>query len=92
MPEYFRAMQFLDTLHGWALVKKKIWKTSNGGINWENVPYPGAERPLIALDFSDFEHGMVQIYKPGGPPNYYSQILWTNNGTDWQIQNPRCLG
>ncbi len=85
VPATFKKMQFLDPEHGWALSDQKIWKTSDGGIHWDSVPYPGPMRPVADLHFKDFEHGIVQIYKPG-PPYYYSDILWTNNGTDWETQ------
>lgn len=79
------SMQFLDPQHGWALGDQKIWKTSDGGAHWDTVPYPGPVRPLDILHFKDFEHGIVQVFKPG-PPYYYSEILWTNNGKDWDTQ------
>lgn len=71
-------MHFLDPDRGWALGDKKIWKTRNGGAHWDTVSYPGPVRIVQNLQFKDFEHGIVQILKPGSP--YYSEILWTNDG------------
>ena len=82
----FRHMQFLDPQHGWAVGDQKIWKTTDGGVHWDTVPYPGPIRPLGDLHFKDFEHGIVQIFIPG-PPYYYSEILWTNDGTNWETQS-----
>ena len=69
-PVPFVKMQFLDPDRGWALGDKKIWKTSNGGAHWDTVSYPGPVRIMQNLHFKDFEHGIVQIFKPGSP--YYS--------------------
>ncbi len=84
-PIPFIKMQFLDPDRGWALGDKKIWKTSDGGAHWDTVPYPGPVRTVENLQFKDFEHGIVQILKPGSP--YYSEILWTNDGTNWETQS-----
>ncbi|MBC7775333.1 MAG: PKD domain-containing protein [Phycisphaerae bacterium] len=86
IPEAFRKIQFLDPLRGWALGDQKIWKTMDGGTHWDTVPYPSPIRPLGDLHFKDFEHGIIKIYKPG-PPYYYSDILWTNDGTNWETQS-----
>lgn len=84
-PISFIKMQFLDPQRGWALGDKKIWKTSDGGAHWDTVPYPGPLRAVVDLQFKDFEHGIVQILKPGSP--YYSEILWTNDGVSWETQS-----
>jgi len=85
IPIPFIKMQFLDPQRGWALGDKKIWKTSDGGVHWDTVPYPGPVRTLGNLQFKDFEHGIVQILKPSSP--YYSEILWTNDGINWETQS-----
>lgn len=84
-PVPFTKMQFLDPQHGWALGEQKIWKTSDGGAHWDTLPYPGPVRTLVNLQFKDFEHGIIQILKPNSP--YYSEILWTNDGQNFEVQS-----
>lgn len=85
IPIPFIQMQFLDPQHGWALGEQKIWRTTDGGAHWDTVPYPGPVRTVSSLQFSDFEHGIVEILKPNSP--YYSDILWTNDGQTWEVQS-----
>lgn len=82
-PENFKKIQFLDENNGWALGENTIYKTTNGGQLWDTVPYPGPLMQVTNLQFSDFEHGIVSIRKPG--PNYDDGILWTNDGINWII-------
>jgi len=82
-PAHFQKMQFLDAQKGWAISGTAIWKTTDGGVHWDSVPYPGPVRTVIALQFKDFEHGIVQIRKPNSP--FYDEILWTDDGVNWTL-------
>lgn len=82
-PETLRKVQFLTPQKAWAIGPHTIWKTEDGGMHWDSTIYPGPVRPLKDLHFKDFEHGIIQILKPGTP--YYSELLWTNDGLHWEL-------
>ncbi|MEI6412607.1 MAG: PKD domain-containing protein, partial [Bacteroidota bacterium] len=83
LPEPLIRIQFIDPQKAWALGPKTIWKTSDAGVHWDSVPYPGPLRSVASISFKDFEHGIVEIRKPGSP--FYSEILWTNDGQNWEV-------
>lgn len=83
-PSGFIKMQFLDDQKGWALSSNTIWKTVDGGVSWDSVPYPGPDRNVIELQFKDFEHGIVSIRKANAS---YQDILWTNDGINWSVMD-----
>ncbi|MEI7587714.1 PKD domain-containing protein, partial [Runella sp.] len=85
LPEPITKIQFIDQQKAWAYSTRTIWKTSDAGLHWDSVAYPGPLRSIGDMSFKDFEHGIVKILKPGSP--YYSQILWTNDGTSWEIDS-----
>lgn len=84
-PVHFYKMQFLDAQKGWAISGNAIWKTSDGGVHWDSIPYPGPIRPVLDLQFKDFEHGIVTIRK--SDIGVYDAILWTDDGFNWTIHN-----
>jgi PKD domain/Secretion system C-terminal sorting domain len=74
--------QFLDEQHGWAYDSVHLYKTTNGGANWVEVPYPGPLRRILHMDFRDFTHGVVTISDGSW---LYSDLLWTDNGSDFKV-------
>lgn len=49
-------LHFFDDTNGYALLERCIYKTSDGGINWQTVATLG-EGNLVELHFTDANHG-----------------------------------
>lgn len=78
VPPLFQQIQYLNSAQAWAFGEKTLYKSTDGGGNWDTVPYPGPPRVIEALSFSDAQHGMVVIKKAGSL--YSEEVLWTNDG------------
>ncbi len=74
---YLRALDFVDTLKGWAVGRfGTIIKTTDGGENWTRMDNP-ATQTLFDIDFSDELHGIACGY---------GMILYTTDGGEnWHI-------
>ncbi len=81
------AVDFTDSQHGWIVGVRflstgpfgKIYKTSDGGQNWQNV-YSEVDGYFRAVDFFDQNHGWVA--------GKMGKILYTNDGgLNWQLKN-----
>ena len=78
--------QFFGPLNGWAYIYGgHVLRTTDGGIHWDTIPYPGPARPISDMHFSDFEHGIFDIQKSDSTLQSYNDLLWTNDGNTFSI-------
>lgn len=45
-----RWMVWLSTSEAWLYTRSALWRTSNGGVNWESTALPGVGRARFAVD------------------------------------------
>jgi len=56
--EEYNAMYWLNEKTGWIAADKKIFHTTDGGTNWEVLPYPLSFN-LCNMDFLDDNYGII---------------------------------
>jgi photosystem II stability/assembly factor-like uncharacterized protein len=79
------SVQFFDQRHGFIAVEAstgQLYRTSDGGTNWQQIPLPGARADSIA--FSSASYGWVLV---GGQES--TLYVTDNAGSTWQrLPNP----
>lgn len=82
-PAYFINIQFLDGQNGWATSSNAIWKTTNGGIQWDSIPYPGPARLRWQPDWKE------TISVGHLPPGFY--FLHAKSGENLNMESKKLL-
>ena len=77
----FSDIHFINLNDGYAINSKKLFKTSNAGIDWQELELPPRDSEEIAnisLFFKDKNHGVIVTSIPS--TSTYPEILYTSNG------------
>jgi photosystem II stability/assembly factor-like uncharacterized protein len=91
-PFDFKRAQFIDENHGWAMTEYWLYRTTDGGMNWERLQQnPEKDSRFTAFFFVDESHGWLAAVKQVPAKRWglgsSSVIMVTNNGgKSWQIQ------
>ena len=67
-------IQFLNENTGYLVTFFALFKTTNGGANWQNINSPNAKRIFFLNELTGWKYGEGDIYKT------------TNGGANWQQQ------
>ena len=74
-----RSIKFINRWTGWTVGDNStILKTTNGGINWVNIPNPTSGKPLHMVSVIDSNH----IYVVG---SFSTIIKSSNGGINWTV-------
>lgn len=81
--ENLRYIQFTDRYHGWisAIDEGAVYRTSDGGINWENIPYDNRFVEFFSsFYFFNNNNGIATGFL------YPNVLTTTNGGLNWSYQ------
>ncbi len=91
-------LSFVNPLTGWVIYSKvslsqfngpAIYKTTNGGINWNKLSAPAYEGGFT-IRFVDANNGWIMLVNPSS--NTTGIFRTTNGGTNWSIVNTPVMG
>jgi len=91
-PFEFNRAQFVNEYHGWVMSNSGLYRTTDGGKNWERLPVePEKDARFISFCFVDESHGWLAILKQDFEEHYgvgdSSLITATNDGgRSWSLQ------
>ncbi|MBV6512920.1 MAG: Ycf48-like protein [Ignavibacteriaceae bacterium] len=78
----FWSIDMVDENNGWISgTNSAVYKTTNGGLNWDSVAIPEANRTLRKVEFLDAGNGFV--FSLGITGNNSTIFKTTNGGTSW---------
>lgn len=80
----FTALRMLDQVHGWALSRSAIFKTSDGGVHWTNVAPAGGIAANSVGTFRDFTHAWVASVSAQEVSNTVDILRTSDGGKSWQ--------
>lgn len=92
--EYFKDINFIDSLTGWRSYGNNMYKTTNGGLNWITQPLPSGGMIISPGVYQFTNINKDTIWGAGGFINYPGGqnrgILYrtTNGGNNWLFQIP----
>jgi photosystem II stability/assembly factor-like uncharacterized protein len=91
-PVQFRLAQFVNETHGWAMTGHSLYRTTDGGNNWERMSLePEKDARFMAFSFVDDLRGWLALLKQDSAKSYglgnSSVIMVTDDGGgSWKIQ------
>lgn len=92
VPFEFKRAQFVSGNHGWVMSKDALYRTADGGKNWERLSQqPEKDARFTSLTFVDESHGWLSIIKQDYAKHYgvgnSSAIMVTDDGgRSWKLQ------
>jgi len=83
-------VDFINTEQGWIASETGLYRTVDGGANWESLPssgIPGGEA-LQKVDFVDAATGWLLTYSNGGTSTARQLYSSTDGGDSWTLLQP----
>ncbi|MBA2678637.1 MAG: hypothetical protein H0U76_09640 [Ktedonobacteraceae bacterium] len=80
----FATIRMLDQLHGWALSKSAVFKTSDGGAHWTNVASSKPIIPGAVATFMDIDHAWIASVSSPEVSNTVDILRTSDGGQSWQ--------
>lgn len=91
-PFEFSRAKFISESHGWAMTSYSLYRTTDGGKNWERLSQqPENDSRFTAFSFVDESHGWLVIVKEDFADHYgvgISSVIMTTDdgGRSWNFQ------
>jgi photosystem II stability/assembly factor-like uncharacterized protein len=88
----FKRAQFVNENHGWVMSDYSLYRTVDGGKNWERLSQePEKDARFVSFSFVDESHGWLAILKQDFAEHYgvgsSSVIMVTDDGgKSWKLQ------